>query len=63
MIRPNLASKVYVAFKGGMQIAKAKHWRGPYEVISPHGGVLPKPGPDFPIIEDAGTQAIYHCLW
>ena len=45
--------EVFVAFKGGMQIARASHWRGPYEVISKLGGVLPAAGPSFPSIEDA----------
>ena len=49
----NSTGEVFVAFKGGMQIARAEHWRGPYKVITPLGGVLPPSGRNFPIIEDA----------
>ena len=45
--------EVFVAFKGGMQIARAQSWRGPYKVITPYGGALPSSSPHFPTIEDA----------
>ena len=44
--------EVYVAFKGGLQIAHAKTWRGPYKVITPLAGLLPRPSPSFPTYED-----------
>ena len=44
--------EVFVAFKPGMQIARANHWRGPYKVMSKFGGLLPAAGPSFPAIED-----------
>ena len=49
----NSTGEVFVAFKSGMQIARAEHWRGPYKIITPRGGALPASSSHFPIIEDA----------
>lgn len=42
--------EVFIAFKPGMQIARASQWRGPYKVLTRR--VFPAAGASFPAIED-----------